>query len=101
MGIDCSGFVQIVYKCIGVKLARDASQQQKQGQAVRFGQLMAGDLVFFAKDFKVTHVGLALSSNRIIHAHGSVRIDTLDNKGILNEDKDCYTHDFHSVRRVR
>ena len=30
-GIDCSGFVQVVYKCLAVALPRDASQQQKVG----------------------------------------------------------------------
>ncbi|MGB0851636.1 MAG: NlpC/P60 family protein, partial [Bacteroidia bacterium] len=44
-GIDCSGFVQIIYKVIGVALPRDASQQQKVGKPVPFDNLFVGDLV--------------------------------------------------------
>ncbi|RZK60619.1 MAG: hydrolase, partial [Pedobacter sp.] len=35
-GIDCSGFVQIVYKLNGIQIKRDASQQAEQGQIVDF-----------------------------------------------------------------
>ncbi|MFY0642933.1 MAG: C40 family peptidase [Bacteroidia bacterium] len=100
-GIDCSGFTQIVFKCLGVPLARDASQQQKQGKAVRTDEIQLGDLVFFEHNFKIAHVGIALGSSKIIHAHGEVRVDQLFSKGIVNSDTEALTHHFHSVRRVR
>jgi cell wall-associated NlpC family hydrolase len=31
LGVDCSGFVQVNYKMMGIDLKRDAWQQAKQG----------------------------------------------------------------------
>jgi cell wall-associated NlpC family hydrolase len=100
-GIDCSGFVQVVYKCLGIALPRDASQQQKIGKAIKPSEIFEGDLVFFEKNNKVGHVGIALRDKRIIHSHGKVRIDTLDEKGIFNVEKGEYTHSYHSTKRLR
>ena len=100
-GIDCSGLTQVVYKCLNIPLQRDAYQQQKQGKALRFEDITAGDLVFFESNANITHVGIALSNSQIIHAHGSVRIDTLKKKGIWNESKQEFTHAYHSAKRVR
>ncbi len=100
-GIDCSGFVQVVYKCLGVALPRDASQQQKVGKALPFANLHEGDLVFFEKNEKIGHVGIALLDGKIIHAHGRVRIDQLTPKGIINSETGIQTHNFHSAKRIR
>lgn len=100
-GIDCSGFVQVVYKCLGIALPRDASQQQKVGKPVRFSELYTGDLVFFETNDKVTHVGMVLGPNRIIHAHGKVREDELTPEGIVNLQSGKLTHHYHSAKRLR
>ena len=100
-GIDCSGFVQIVYKVLGVKLPRDASQQQKIGKPVAFDNLFEGDLVFFHKNERIGHVGLALGNGKIIHSHGMVRIDELTKEGIFNADSGLQTHYYHSAKRLR
>jgi acyl-CoA-binding protein len=48
IGIDCSGFTQMVYKLNGYKLLRDASQQATQGEALSFiEESEPGDLAFF------------------------------------------------------
>ena len=93
-GIDCSGFVQLIYKLNGVFLPRDASQQASMGQALSFiEEAEEGDLAFFDNDEgKITHVGIILSNNRIIHASGKVRIDKLDHQGIFNQEKRNYSH---------
>lgn len=100
-GIDCSGLVQIVYKILGVSLPRDASQQQKKGKPIRFKDIFEGDLVFFYTQERVSHVGLALGSQKILHAHGVVRIDTLTAEGIRNVETGQLTHYFHSAKRLR
>lgn len=100
-GIDCSGFVQIVYKCLNVKLPRDASQQQKMGKPISFSKLFEGDLVFFEKNNRIGHVGIALLNNKIIHSHGRVRVDTLTKYGIINSETGEQTHSYHSAKRVR
>ena len=86
LGIDCSGFTQIVYKINGVKLSRDANQQANQGQTLSFiEESEAGDLAFFDDpEGKIVHVGLLLEDNYIIHACGTVRIDRIDQSGIYN-----------------
>ena len=100
-GIDCSGFVQVIYKCLAVHLPRDASQQQKIGKPVAFENLFEGDLVFFHKKEKIEHVGMVISLGKIIHAHGMVRIDSLTKEGIFNTQTSEQTHYFHSAKRLR
>ena len=100
-GIDCSGFTQLVFRFKGIQLNRDASQQVHQGEVISYDRLKTNDVVFFenAKG-KVTHVGIYLGNNQIIHAHGQVRIDTLTLDGILNTDTKEISHDFHGIRRM-
>ena len=101
-GIDCSGFTQMVYKLNGYKLFRDASQQATQGEALSFiEESEPGDLAFFDNDEGIiTHVGIILENNRIIHAHGKVRIDKLDHSGIFNIEKKIHTHKLRIIKRV-
>lgn len=100
-GIDCSGFVQTVYKLNGIQLKRDASQQAEQGQVVDFlTAAELGDLAFFDnEDGKMTHVGLMLSNDKIIHAAGKVRIDPIDDQGIFNAELGRYTHKLRIIKR--
>lgn len=101
-GIDCSGFTQTVFHQLDISLQRDASQQVKQGKEVKFKSTKPGDLAFFvSKKGNVTHVGIILNDNEIIHASGYVRIDKLTEEGIFNEEKDEITHQLHSIRRYR
>ena len=100
-GIDCSGFSQIVYKILGLQLKRDASQQVEEGELVHFlASAKLGDLAFFDNDEgKITHVGVMLSADKIIHAAGKVRIDSIDNQGIFNAELDRYTHKLRVIKR--
>jgi hypothetical protein len=101
-GIDCSGLVQVVFKVAGISLPRNATQQIENGTRVQFVEEAAiGDLAFFDNDNgEVTHVGICLHKGRILHASGSVRIDTLDHQGIYNHEKRCYTHHLKVIKRV-
>lgn len=100
-GIDCSGFVQMVFKINGYKLLRDSSQQSKQGKAVVFKDILPGDLVFFKnKEDKIVHVGIFAGDEKIIHASGKVRIDQLNEEGILHAETKVYTHIFSHIRRI-
>jgi cell wall-associated NlpC family hydrolase len=65
LGLDCSGFVQQVYRLNGVALPRDADQQAMLGRKVE--EARAGDLLFFGAE-SVTHVALATSASEFIHA---------------------------------
>jgi hypothetical protein len=100
-GIDCSGFVQQVFKMFGIKLLRDAYLQAGQGALVeKFKETRLGDLAFFHNEKgSVTHVGIILENNQIIHASGKVRLDMIDEKGIVNKETGERTHQLHSMRR--
>jgi gamma-D-glutamyl-L-lysine dipeptidyl-peptidase len=101
-GVDCSGFVQMVFKICGYRLFRDSKQQANQGKSfkeVESGK--PGDLVFFKNgEDKVNHVGILLDDDKIIHASGRVRVDHLNEEGILNLERKVYTHQFSHIRRI-
>ncbi len=101
-GIDCSGFTQAVYKICGTAILRDAYQQATMGEQVSFlEQALPGDLAFFDNDAgNITHVGILLSSDKIIHASGKVRIDTIDQHGIYNRDENHYSHKLRIIKRI-
>jgi cell wall-associated NlpC family hydrolase len=101
-GIDCSGFMQMVFKQCGVQLPRDAYQQAELGKTLDFvNECKCGDLAFFDNaDGKITHVGLMLDHEKIIHASGKVRIDLLDHYGILNTEENYYSHKLRIIKRI-
>jgi gamma-D-glutamyl-L-lysine dipeptidyl-peptidase len=101
-GIDCSGFTQMVYKLNGYKLLRNASQQATQGDALSFiEESEPGDLAFFDNNEGIiTHVGIIMSDNYIIHAHGKVRIDRLDHSGIYNVDRKIHSHKLRVIKKI-
>lgn len=100
-GIDCSGFSQVIYKCLGISLLRDAYQQATQGEGIGFLQeVKCGDLAFFDNaEGIITHVGILLSDREIIHSSGKVRIDSIDSQGILNTDTRERTHQLRLIKR--
>ncbi|GGH19189.1 NlpC/P60 family protein [Sphingobacterium alkalisoli] len=100
-GIDCSGFSQVVYKHFGVFLKRDAWQQGENGTVVDFlPEIKAGDLAFFDnEEGRITHVGVMIDNETIIHAAGKVRIDKMDSLGIFNADVNRYSHKLRIIKR--
>lgn len=100
-GIDCSGFVQVVFKLCGIQLPRDASQQAEIGADVSFIETAKpGDLAFFDnEEGHITHVGVVIDPNTIIHASGKVRIDTIDHQGIYNAETKKYSHQLRIIKR--
>ena len=101
-GIDCSGLVQVVFKIIGINLLRDAKQQVHHGNTINFlEEAHPADLLFFDNnEGQITHVGIYLGNNKIIHASGIVRIDYVDNYGIFRQDIQKYTHKLRTIKRI-
>ena len=101
-GIDCSGFTQIVYKVNGIQRPREAYQQAEAGEVLNFvEEAEIGDLAFFEnEEGRIIHVGIMLENQKIIHAHGKVRIDDLDCIGIFNKDQNKHTHKLRFVKRI-
>ena len=80
-GIDCSGFVQRIYRdAFRVDLPRTTREQLKCGTTVRRGELQPGDLVFFKPPGYPRHVGIYLSRSNFAHASKTkgVTISTID-----------------------
>jgi cell wall-associated NlpC family hydrolase len=84
LGLDCSGFVQLVYKMNGIPILRDADIQMTKSGLVEVpkGQQQAGDLVFFGGAIdKIGHVGMMIDAENFINATvyltPCVRIDNL------------------------
>ena len=84
-GVDCSGFVSLVWRLNGVILSRDADQQiaqAKQLDVLCVEDIPAGSLVAFgqkneAGENVVRHIGIALENGDFIHSLGNVRIQSL------------------------
>lgn len=104
-GIDCSGFVQIIFKLLNIKIPRDAAQQAKHGQTIHFlMETKIGDLAFFDnEEGRINHVGILLDENTIIHATdtaGRVVIDKIDNGGIISNQLRQRTHNLRLIKRI-
>ncbi len=86
-GFDCSGLVQYVCKSVGISVNRTAAAQFSNGRAVNKKDLQPGDLVFFAKSKRISHVGIYIGGGQMIHAPHTgdvVRIASI-NSGYYNK----------------
>ncbi|MBS1682718.1 MAG: C40 family peptidase [Bacteroidetes bacterium] len=101
-GICANGFVQMVFKISGWSLPWNLKDQIKVGKKIEgLASALRGDLVFLkAKNDKIDHVGILLEGHKIVHAFGSVRIDSIDEKGILDAETKTYSHTLTEVHRI-
>ena len=68
-GIDCSGFVRLLHKWVGVDIPRDADMQHSTAKPVE-PPFEVGDLLFFREggsQRRITHVGISLGGWTIVH----------------------------------
>ena len=84
-GLDCSGFVRLVFKdSIGASLPRTAQEMSEVGQRVDTSQLKPGDLVFFNTMRRTfSHVGIYLGDNHFMHAPrtgAEVRVESMESR---------------------
>ena len=102
LGMDCSGFTQTVMSLFGKALLRNASEQVTQGKPIKdLSKAKAGDLVFFDhEDGKISHVGIVIDPERVIHCSGRVKVEKLDSQGIFNAETGEYSHHLVAIRRV-
>lgn len=117
MGMDCSGFSQIILSLFGKRLLRNASEQARQGIPITdLQKAQPGDLAFLSHNTdesedtqlsKISHVGILLDSERIVHCSGRVKVEKIDSTGILSIEQAAaespqgvYTHRLISIRRV-
>ncbi len=90
-GLDCSGLVSYVYGKQGLQATGASHHLAKQGIAKSRSRLEPGDLVFFGKNGKISHVSVVHSrkggSLYVIHSTSSsgVKIDEINASPYWNE----------------
>ncbi|MBQ7192302.1 MAG: C40 family peptidase [Paludibacteraceae bacterium] len=115
MGMDCSGFVQVLFSLFDISLPRNTSAQALEGEEVlSLEQAQAGDLVFFnhedidSSKKRISHVGVLIDKQTVVHCSGRVKVEKIDDKGIFsaeradaNHPKGIYTHHLALIRRFK
>ncbi len=91
----------MLYRAMGLFIPRDASLQQALGNHIDLKEAATGDLAFFTNDAgKVFHVGMMLNHTHILHASSKVKIEQIDEKGIIHEHTGEHSHRLSSVQRL-
>lgn len=109
-GIDCSFFVQTIFKDLGISLPRTSGEQFRVGSEVEKNELKVGDLLFFEKTYyskrkkkdgrrasvtRINHVGIYIGNGEFIHATLNVKRVT-----ISRLDEAYFEKRFAGARRV-
>jgi cell wall-associated NlpC family hydrolase len=70
LAFDCSGLVKLVMSMFDLHLPRTAAEQARLGIEVPkdTAQLIPGDLLFFGKGKRVTHIGIYVGEGKYVHA---------------------------------
>ncbi len=93
-GVDCSGFVQRLYRDILDRhIPRSTALQVRSGRPIQKSQLAPGDLVFFKPPHKVRHVGIYLGQSEFAHASSKRGVT------ISHLDSDYWRKSFWTARR--
>ena len=102
-GLDCSGFMQLIFKVNGLNIPRDSHLQSQVGKTIHFlEEAQPGDLLFFDnEEGRIIHVGLLIDRKNVIHASGYVRIDPVDHYGIFNTHLGKYSHKLRVIKRLK
>ena len=69
-GVDCSGFVKLVYAQHGYTTPRVSRDMAKKYKTISIDELKPGDLVFYGrvKDNYINHVAIYIGNGQIIHS---------------------------------
>jgi len=91
---DCSGFVKQIYDMAGINLPRTAALQYDYGKEIDDSDTSPGDLVFFRRNNKISHVGIYIGNRQFIHASS--------NKGVVLQslEDDFYKQNFAGFKKV-
>jgi cell wall-associated NlpC family hydrolase len=70
-GFDCSGLVYYSYASNGITVPRTSRSQHEAAREITLEEALAGDLLFFRDQAKLSHVGIYLGDGRFVHAPSS------------------------------
>lgn len=81
--VDCSGFVQAVFRQFGISLPRTSKQQAASApRYVSEAEMLPGDLIFYGGSIgSVSHVAIYTGDNSIVHATNSRRNSVFEDRG--------------------
>ncbi len=91
---DCSGFVQTVFKSVGIEIPRISQDQFDSGLYISEKDKEPGDLIFFRNKKNISHVGIYVGNEQFIHASTSL--------GVIRQlvSDDYYRNKFAGYRRM-
>jgi hypothetical protein len=100
-GLDCSGLAQMLLAEQGVRLPRDAADQERRSRPLPAREApRRGDLAFFGpRGRPAAHVGVLIGEGAYVHARGRVRVNHLDPSNPLYDNE--LMAQFRGVRRPR
>jgi cell wall-associated NlpC family hydrolase len=96
-GLDCSGFVRVIYEqTVGLVLPRRSAEQAAATQPIDKADLQPGDLVFFnTLKSAFSHVGIYVGDNKFIHAPRSGAVIRVEDMSVP-----YWRQRFDGARRV-
>jgi hypothetical protein len=97
-GVDCSGFVQSVFKNFGINLSRTSRSMPQNGVPVNKSDLVAGDLVFFSNGGgrNIQHVGIYCGNGTFVHSASGRAMSVI----ISGMNEQYYVRNYISAARV-
>jgi NlpC/P60 family protein len=103
-GVDCSGLCTLVYRGVGIPLARDSSQQVIGGEIVgthdNYGAVLPGDIVFFTRHpGKVFHTGIYLNDGKFIQTSPRFGVSILSLNPVDSNHTKYLSPRVESIRR--
>jgi len=80
-GFDCSGFTSYVFKKFDIPITRTSDSQAKKGKKINLPYAKPGDLAFFGRGRKITHVALVTKNSK----SGLQVIHSTSSRGVVEE----------------
>jgi len=102
-GYDCSGFVQMVLKTLGISIDRDSSQQvvDEKLEDISISDAAPGDLIYFSENDCINHVAFIAGEGKIIHCSGEVKIESIkEGESGFNKKLAALNHTVRSISKL-
>lgn len=80
-GFDCSGFTKYVFNVYGIELSGHSGTQATEGKPVPLKDAQPGDLIFFGRNGRVSHVGIICENT----PDGIIAVHSSSSKGIVRQ----------------